>query len=342
MSLIQTDPADASLTPSIGGATAHDSPPVLARDADATYWMSRYVERAEHIARLLLISSEGLIDVGDLDDELIDKHWLSILQIMHLEGPPAGDGPLATRIAEYMTLDTTNPNSLINCLNRARENARGIRELISAEMWEQLNVLYWSMRSDAKTLFRESPDQLYRQIMTGSMLFHGLSYHTLDHGQRWQFIQLGKYFERITVTCRILKAKYEILRDAEESMEASLMNIHWGSVLRSCCSIEGYRRTYLAEMNPVNVAQFLVLQADFPRSVRFGVHQTLRAIAAIRSAVRPRAVDPTERILGRLDAQLEYAEPKDLMSGGLPNYLERILANIAEAALAVHRSFFLH
>lgn len=341
MSLLQSEMADQKLVHSIGGNSGSTAP-VLARDADATYWMSRYVERAEHVARLLLISSEGLIDVGDLDDALIDKHWQSILQIMHIDAPVPGEGPLAPRIAEFMTLDTTNPSSLINCLNRARENARGIRELISAEMWEQLNVLYWSMRSDAKNLFREAPDQLYRQIMTGSMLFHGLSYHTLDHGQRWQFIQLGKYFERITVTCRILKAKYEILRDAEDAMEASLMNIHWASVLRSCCSIEGYRRTYLAEMNPENVAQFLILQGDFPRSVRFGVSQALQAISAIRSAVSPRAVDATERILGRLDAQLEYAEGSDLMAHGLPNYLEKILEAIAESALSVHRSFFLH
>src|SRR5689334_10062860 len=120
------------------------SRPLLARDADSVYWMSRYIERAEHVARLLLVNSNLLVDVGDLAPDLQDRQWQSVLTIMR--SPPRtrsnGDGAGA-QIPLYMTFDPANPNSLVTCVTRARENARGIRENISAEMWESVNTLYW-------------------------------------------------------------------------------------------------------------------------------------------------------------------------------------------------------
>ncbi|HVT90138.1 MAG TPA: alpha-E domain-containing protein [Tepidisphaeraceae bacterium] len=327
-------------------AAAIESPlagPVLARDADASYWMARYVERAEHVARLLLVNSEALIDVGDVAAPLLQQHWQSVLQIMNVESIPDGDDPYSLRITEELTFNTNSPNSLISCLTRARENARGIREVISSEMWEHLNLLYWTIRStETRTAFEESPDQLYRQIINGSMLFQGLTDQTLIHGQRWHFTQLGKYFERISVTCRILQAKYELLHGADVSADTPLSNLHWTTLLSSCGSIEAFRRTYSGETDPLHVAQFLVLEKDFPRCIRYCAHQAYEAITAIRGIVRPHSVDPTERILGRLDSQLEYAQPSELLEHGLPNYVGQIMENIAQAGISVLRSFFLH
>ena len=136
---------------------------MLARDADAMYWMARYVERAEHVARLLLVNSNLLIDVGDLAPALQARQWQSLLTI--LRSPELPDGPdLAQRVGQFLTVNADNPNSILNCLTRARENARGIRENISAEMWEALNALYWSIRAeDAPARFDESHDDFYRQ-----------------------------------------------------------------------------------------------------------------------------------------------------------------------------------
>src|SRR5689334_16434857 len=143
--------------------------PMLARDADSVYWMSRYVERAEHIARILLVNSSLLTDVGDLAPELQQRMWEGILQILHLRATPpaaAADPPLANRVASYMMFSSENPSSLWNCLTRARENARAIRESISAEMWESLNTLYWTICGEgASTRYEESPDEFYRQVM---------------------------------------------------------------------------------------------------------------------------------------------------------------------------------
>jgi uncharacterized alpha-E superfamily protein len=329
--------------------------PMLSRDADAVYWMSRYVERAEHVARILLVNSNLLIDVGELAPDLQERQWQSILTIMRSGAlptpPPASAGPLAAgsetattahRLAHHMTFSAENPNSLFSCISRARENARGVRETISHEMWENLNTLYWTLR-DAPARFDESPEDFYRQVMTGSMLFQGLTDQTLQHDQRWHFAQLGKYLERIDVTARVVGTKFALLKSAETKLETPIKNIHWMSVLRSCCSIEAYRRNHVGDMDPVRVASFLLLEPDFPRSVRFCVGQAHAAIAAIRAEVSgPRGIDPAERALGRLKIQLEYAEAAEILRPGVTHYCDKIQNDVAEAAMAIQKTYFLH
>jgi uncharacterized alpha-E superfamily protein len=317
--------------------------PMLARDAASMYWMSRYIERAEHVARILLIDSNLLVDVGDLAPHLQERQWHSIIRIMRCDPPPDSDGPIGRRIAQYMTFDAANPNSLLSCLTRARENARGIRETISAEMWETLNTVYWSITTeDATARHEESPDDFYRQILMGSMLFQGITDQTLGHDQRWLFTQLAKHLERIDVTCRVIEIKYDILRSYERSLETPLRNINWMAVLRTCCSIEAYRRSYLGDMDPLRVAAFLVLEKTLPRSVRFAVGRAHDSIARIRAAVNPGGIDPAERVLGRLDAKLEYAEASEILAEGLMLYLRNIQSAVAEAAAAVHSTYFPH
>jgi uncharacterized alpha-E superfamily protein len=210
-------------------------------------------------------------------------------------------------------------------------------------MWENLNSLYWSIRGDdARARFEESPEDFYRSVMAGSMLFQGLTDQTLAHDQRWLFTQVAKHLERIDVTCRVIETKFNILKGAETLLETALRNIHWMAVLRSCCSIEAFRRNHLGEMDPLRVAAFLILERTFPRSIRFSVERAVDAVAAIHASVDPNAVDPAERVLGRLNAQLEYAEMAEILNEGLPAYLQRIQAQVAEAAIAVQKSYFLN
>ena len=175
-------------------------------------------------------------------------------------------------------------------------------------MWENLNTLYWSLRSDdAPARFEESPDDLFRSVMVGSMLFQGLTDQTLAHDQRWLFTQLAKYLERTDVTCRMIQTKYDILKSNEQLFDSTLRNLHWMAVLRSCCSIEAYRQNYLGDMDPARGGVF-DSGAEFPAQhpiQYFGVPWRPSARSAWGS--RGNAIDPAERILGRLDAQLEYA-----------------------------------
>ena len=322
---------------------------MLARDADSMYWMSRYVERAEHVARLLLVNSNLLMDVGDLAPALQARQWHSVLTILRAEGnfpaAPAGHlpPPLGTRVVQFMAFDPNNLNSLLNCLTRARENARGIRENISSEMWECLNTLYWFIQSgEARQRWEEAPDEFYRHVMSGSMLFQGLTDQTLTHDQGWHFTQLGKFLERIDVTSRILEAKFGMLRAADNPLAGALRNIHWMAVLRSCGSIESYRRRHVGDMDPLRVASYLILEREFPRSIRFAVDRAHDAIMAIRAEVNPLAIDVAERILGRLDAQLEYGELSEILAEGIPAYLQKIQDGVAEAAMALQKAYFLH
>ena len=318
--------------------------PMLSRDADAMYWMSRYVERAEHVARLLLVNSNLLMDVGELAPTLQQKQWHSVLVVLRADvGFTSGDWGMAPRVAQYMVFDPDNANSLWNCLTRARENARGIRENISAEMWESLNTLYWFIRSDeAQVRFEESPDEFYRHVIAGSALFQGYTDQTLAHDQGWHFTQLGKYLERIDVTSRVIDAKFGMLRTTDNLLAGALRNIHWMAVLRSCCALESYRRKHVGDMDPLRVASFLILEHEFPRSIRFAVDKAHAAIRAIRSDVNPLAIDVAERVLGRLDAQLEYGEIAEILADGIPAYLQRIQSSIAEAAVALQKAYFLH
>lgn len=325
--------------------------PMLSRDADSVYWMARYVERAEHSARVLLVNANLLMDVGDLAPELQQRQWQGVMSIMRSGELPAekaesassigGEISIVQRVAQHMTFNIDNPNSIFNCIARARENARGIRETISAEMWENLNTLYWTLR-DAPARFDDSPEDVYRQVMIGSMLFQGLTDQTLQHDQRWHFIQLGKYLERIDVTSRVIGTKFALLKSIEAKLEAPIRNIHWMSVLRACCSIEAYRRSNVGDMDSVRVAAFLILEPDFPRSIRFCVGAAHAAIAAIRAEVNPHGIDHAERALGRLKTQLDYAEASEIAKPGVPQYCERIAADIAEAAIAVQGTYFLH
>lgn len=326
-----------------GYVSSQPARPMLARDADSMYWMARYVERAEHIARIMWVNSNLLVDVGDLAPSLQERQWESVLPIFHLQGPVPGEGPIGPRMRTYMAFDPENGNSIYNCLTRARENARGIRELISSEMWENLNTLYWSIRSDdAAARFEDSSDDFFRNIMTSSLMFQGLTDQTMTHDQRWLFAQLGKHLERITVTCRVIETKFDILRRAEAILEAPIRNIHWMAVLRSCCSIEAYRRIHVGDMDPLNVAAFLLLEKDFPRSVRYSVRHAHSALGSLRAELNPLTVDNAERILGRLDTQLDYAEMNEILGEGLPAYLQRIQAQVADAAISVQKAYFLH
>lgn len=316
---------------------------LLSRVADSLYWMSRYVERAEHVARVLKINTMILMDVGDVDQEVLDAQWRSVMRITNIDEAtlPAGSS-LGDRVARSLTFDPLNSTSLISCFNHARENARAIRSEISAEMWEQLNELYWTFRSDeTRQKFEEQPEEVYNTAMLGSMLFQGVTTQTLDHDQRWNFAQLAKALERIDMTCRIIRARSEAIEQAQDEFDSPLLNIQWMAVLRMCCSIEAYRRQFSGDLDPLTIAGFLILEDNFPRSIRFNVEQALTAISAIRQVTSPNSVDQAERILGRLRATLTYATADEIGERGVPAYLQQLLAECQAASAAVQQTYFL-
>lgn len=323
--------------------SASETRPMLARDADSMFWMGRYVERAEHVARLLRVHLMLLTDVGDLTPVLEHQMWLTILSTMRAGKEPDGDEPISARIAKYMTFDQNNPSSIVSCIARARENARAIRESISSEMWECLNGIYWRVTSDeALARFEESPDEFFFQIMNGSMLFQGLTDQTLAHDQRWHFTQIAKYLERIDVTARVIETRFDVLSKMGAQLDQPIRNIHLMGVLRSCCSLESYRRRHMADLDATRIAEYLVLQKDYPRSIRFCVEQLHQATAGVRTSNGQHTPSPPERIFGRLEAQLEYASIDEILAEGLSSYLAKIEKTANEGSGALQKSYFLY
>jgi uncharacterized alpha-E superfamily protein len=323
--------------------------PMLSRVAESVYWMAIYVERAEHIARMINVNWNVLIDVGDVGESLEQNLWRGVLRVLHLDQSPeanaaleSGTDNMARRLCRSLTFDAANPSSLISCVTKARENARSIREIISAEMWEALNVLYWAIKGDdAHARFEESPQDMFHQIMSGSFLFQGLTNQTIQHDQAWLFAQLGKHMERCDMTCRIIETKHDILRAAESELDEPTRNIHWMAVLRSCCSINEYRRAYPGHMEPARVASFLILAPHFPRSVAYSVRHAHDAASRIRSTVNPHTIEQAERILGRLNGQLTNADPSELTTGDLSVFLRNTVAQIRVANEAIYKAYFL-
>lgn len=321
------------------------SRPMLSRVAEAMYWMSRYVERAEHIARIVLVNSHMLIDLGELAQDMQEKQWLGVLRILRLDQRAemmlSGKPLVGPHVSDFMANESNR--NLIAALTKARENARSIRENISTEMWETLNTLYWSlMGDDVKQRFEECPEEVFHSVIMGSLLFQGVADQTLPHSQSWQFIQLAKYLERADMICRIVDTNFDILQSSGDFCETPLRNIQWMGVLRSCCSIEAYRRKYIGDLDPLNLAAFLLLDDESPRNVRYSVKAAQEAIAGIASAVHPQETDSAERILGRLCARLEYAEMSELAGDNLKAFLNKIQTSLHEASIAIENAYFLH
>jgi uncharacterized alpha-E superfamily protein len=324
---------------------------LLARVADASYWMSRYIERAEHIARILMVSVDSLTGAGELEKELSHQAVVDVLKITwqehmlpELVKPDYTPMQALMAVAKYMALDPSNPISLMSCLTKARENARSIRESISNEMWEQLNTLYWSLKADdAMARFDDSPQEFFRQMMTGSLLLQGLADQTIDHGQVWLFIQLSKYLERADMTCRILLAKFQTLHqlDSLASLDPAGRIIHWMAVLRACCSIEAYRRANVGEIEPALVAGFILFEPTFPRSVHFCIHHALESVDRIRSVLVADAGRDAQRRLGRLFAELQYSRAAPTQDKGLLAFLEQIRNSAADASIAVQEQWLM-
>jgi uncharacterized alpha-E superfamily protein len=333
-----------------GAGVAGSVRPMLARVADAMYWMCRYVERAEHVSRMLLETGTLLTDVGDLAPALRREYWRAVLRVLGLDGGERADSLLqgsdesvAQQVCAYMTFDALNRSSLLSCVTCARENARSVRENISGEMWENLNTLYWSLQGDdGRTRFDESPQEFYRQVLLGTMLFEGLTDQTLAHGQGWMFTQIGKHLERLDLVCRTIGTVAPLLDREDVAADAAERNIHFMSLLRVCASLEAYRRIHVGDMDPASVVAFLVLERSFPRSIRYCVHHAHDAALRVRAEIDPHTVDQAVRVLGRLNTQLEYADVAEIERAGLGPYLLQIRITAGEAAEALRKAYFLH
>jgi uncharacterized alpha-E superfamily protein len=313
---------------------------MLSRVAESLYWMSRYIERGEDLTRLLTVNFLALLDTGYGDGA---RGWEPIIAI-------TGDAELfrsqfektdSGTASEFILWHPANPNAVVACINKARENARGVREQVSSEMWEHLNRLYFLVKDADHEAVLRGPHEFFAQIRSGSQAFQGVTAATMTHGEGYEFLQLGRYLERAEKTVRILEVKYADvsgLRDG--SPEASLQLI---ALLRSCSAFEPFRRTAVGQLQTSRVAEFLLLSRDFPRAVLFCLNRCQRSLALIGAGPEAPAAtrqEGPERALGRLVAELQYLDVAEVLGAGMRPYLDSLLKRINGVHNEVTRTYF--
>jgi uncharacterized alpha-E superfamily protein len=213
-----------------------------------------------------------------------------------------------------------------------------VREQISSEMWEQINRVFLSVRRGRANADLGDSHAFLAGIIEGTHLFQGLANGTMAHGEGWQFIELGRYIERVSATASLLTVQFRDLADpADQPVEVGQF-VEWVGLLRSCCAFEAYCRHYTADVRGDRIAEFLLLNAEFPRSVRYGARHIQTSLRAIGQMTR-RGGGRAERLAGRLLASLDYAQIDEIMADSFTATLDSIGRQCGQINAAVYQQF---
>jgi len=317
---------------------------MLSRVADSLYWMSRYLERAEHTTRLLDVNLNLMLDEPA---NVADRRWQRVLQALGAPRDIQFEGD-AIALTRRLTFDSANRASVLGCIISARENARHVREQISTEMWQRLNSLYLQvtrpeMQSDmhAEALLQqnEGPTEFLNQVMEGVHQFQGVTDSTMSHGEGWQFIQVGRFMERASATATLLEAYQPELWAKTDALPDSNEYLEWMGLLRSATAFEAYCKVYTADLSPDWILEFLLLDADFPHSLRFSIDAMQQALEVIQDLSGGTRGDKLTRISGRLRATLSYSSVEEIMSGDVVTYLRDIQRQCREIHNAIYELY---
>ncbi len=295
--------------------------------------MARYLERAENTARVLEVNHTLLLDFH----VPMEEQWRPLLIIsgIHEYEPEATD----ENVQGHMTWNADNPFSIISSLSWARENARIIREVISAEMWERMNYYHlWMNSSNARGLYDGNRSEFYAQVRRINQLLHGICDATMSHGEPWEFFRLGKYLERATQTARIMDVKYHTLLPTLEDVGTPVDNAHWVAILMSCSGYEPFhKKPRLLPIDPgMAVAEFLIFDVEFPRSIRRCLMECHTA-AGVISAGWPNDVD---RTVDQLASWVDAKGIADVVAYGLHESLTHVVDSVTEIGNSIHKVYF--
>ncbi len=313
---------------------------MLSRVADSIFWMSRYTERAENVARFIDVTLNLTIDMG-LERQL---EWEPLIYTTGDQERFFERYAIANQenVIRFMTFDDENPNSIISCLQMARENARTTREMISSQMWEELNKFYLLVR-DARNDLRAiaSPFEFFGRIKQAGYLLEGVTYGTMSHGEAWNFGRLGTLIERADKTSRILDVKYYLLLPEATDVGNALDVSQWGTLLKSASALEMYRKRF-GRLSPKNVAQFLLLDRNFPRAVRFCIIRAEQSLLSITGGTAGNFNNPAEQLVGRLRSELDYLHIDEVMNIGLHEFIDDLQSRLNTIGDAFTQAFFVH
>lgn len=309
---------------------------MLSRVADSIYWLNRYVERAENVARFVEVNLNLL-----LDTPTAAHHWQALVTT-------TGDSELfkerygsatSENVLQFLTFDQSYSNSIVSCLKQARENAHAVRANISSEMWEHLNTVYLMVKQAAsEPMTLEQRYQFYPEIRMASHLFAGIMEATMAHNEGWHFGQLGRLLERADKTARILDVKYFILLPSVHDVGSPLDNLQWVALLKSASAYEMYRKCQ-HRITPESVASFLILDAEFPRSIRFSISEAEKSLHCISGSPARGWSCQSDRSLGRLRSSLDYITLDEVFDQGLHEFLDDLQSKLNGIGQDIYQDF---
>ncbi|MFO1484750.1 MAG: alpha-E domain-containing protein [Verrucomicrobiaceae bacterium] len=314
---------------------------MLSRVADSIYWMARYVERAENLSRLLLSTQDLLLDAGaeGLDEE---QFWRPILATTGDEEAYATvHKKIKGRdVAAFVALRPENPNSILNSIRAARENARTVRDQISDEIWECLNGLRLFVESgEGRSTYRNQNAAFYERVLRRSYQFQGIADSTTPRGEVWHFLRLGTCLERADQMSRLLDTCSAI--SIEMPPHPQSRPLRWAALLRSCSAWHAFQAQH-SKLDPKKIIEYLLLDETFPRSVACCVvelHQTLQRLCGIGSLHRMPA---PVRCAGRLRSDLAYTTVDEVLATGLHEYIDTLQTRLNDIGTAIFQTFVLY
>ena len=310
---------------------------LLARYADCIFWLARYVERAENLARIL--------DVNETfsRDSRGGQNWRSIVQLNSDEERflASHDAPAAHSVVNFYVIDGDNPTSIVSTIRYARENARTLRPLISTEMWVQLNVFYNRLTElSAEDLAPGNLAALFTMIKEACQTHTGITEGTFFRDQGWYFYQIGRYIERADQTTRLLDIKYHLLLPSVADVGSPVDVSQWNALLRSAAGYHAYRRLHAASTTPARVAGFMLLNNAFPRSVHHCVREVGRLLGEVKSHHGLRNGNDAAEELDRLQAVLGTFDIAAILRSGLHEFLDSIQRQLMAVTRELSIAFF--
>lgn len=311
---------------------------MLSRVAESVYWMSRYTERAENVARFVDVNYN--LTLGNSSS--LSEQWSPLIYTTgdHEDFQERYGDTTRENALKFLLFDAENPNSILSCTKNARECARTVREVLPSSIWEQLNrfrmlVLEASKSGNALA----QPYDFCESVRTASQLLSGIASSAMLHDEAWSFSQMGRFIERADKTSRIVDVQYFLLLPKAEDIGSSIDVVRWSSLLKSADALDMYRRTH-GRIVPANVAQFLILNPIFPRSIRFCVNQVQACLSNMRYYDSAREDLPSEKLCGQLSNRLNSVMIEEIIEQGMHAFIDQFQGAVNSLGNSVYADFF--
>lgn len=297
---------------------------MLSRTAGSLYWLARYLERAENLARLLEVAERSSL-LPRADGQSHDE-WQSVLVCSGALASFQGKGEAATRetVVEHLGLDRSNPSSILSCIDTARSNARAVRTALTAEMWETLNQSWLDLAAGRQAIRRGELLPFVDWVKERAQTFSGGVHTTMLRDERYAFVRLGTLIERADNTARILDVKYHMLLPEDQGVGGVVDYYQWTALLRSFSANRSYYGVYRDTLKPWLIAEFLILQPQMPRSLAACLAEVDERLEGLADSYGRR--HECHRLAGQLNARLRYTRIEDIFEDGLHEFLTGFIA----------------